>query len=173
MWSLWLVKIALSYSRVRDRYGSLFLREANIFDYVCEEKPPTHRLMSRRVEIWCSFLLWKVTTLWLTRACSSNEPWGDSMASHWRHKCECISQSIGFSARHQSHDSESGLLEVMWNTQGVSKLFIAESSKLLKISASFSLGCNIQRSAVPLPSSLKPWKAQEINLSDTRLWDWA
>ena len=68
MWSLQPVKITLSYLKVRDRYGSLFLKEANIFDYVCEEESPTHCLMSRHVEIRRSFLVWKVITLWLAES---------------------------------------------------------------------------------------------------------
>ena len=58
-----LVEIIFSYSRARDKYMSLSLKEANIFDYVREEQWPTHRLTSRHVEIRRTFLIRKVVTV--------------------------------------------------------------------------------------------------------------
>jgi hypothetical protein len=60
---LQLVEITFSYSRARDRYVSLSLKEANLFDYVRKEQRPTHCLTSRHVEIRCTFLIRKVVTV--------------------------------------------------------------------------------------------------------------
>ena len=63
MWFLRLVKSYFLIRGGRDRYGSLSLQEANVFDHAREEQWPPYHLTSRRVEIWRAFLIRKDVTV--------------------------------------------------------------------------------------------------------------